>query len=91
MREENVKFFVQGYYDGETEFFELAGNRMLKIILKDDDGMRRFTKHLKEMRDLMDIDLENHCVTIDRDNFESIMFTAVIASRGAELFGGLKQ
>ncbi len=90
MREENVKLFVQGFYDADCILYDLNEKRMIEISLKDEDGMRNLTTHLKDVRDLMDIDLDNLKVTMDRDNFESIMFTAAILSRANDLFGGLE-
>lgn len=88
MREENVKMFVQGFYNAECAFYEMRDKRMIDITVKDEEGMRYLTGHLKEMKDLMQIDLENLTITMDRDDFESIMFTAAILSRAGDLFGG---
>lgn len=87
MREENIQIFVRGYYKAtDVECYELGSQRMIKLALGKTEDLQKFTSELKDVRDLMDIDVENLTVVMDRDDLETIMFLGMLRLKADELF-----
>lgn len=89
MREENLFMFLKGNYDTEEVNLYTVGEekkRMVDIKFNTTKELQRFTKTFKDMRNLMEVDVEDKKLTMDRDDLESILFLALILDKANDLF-----
>jgi hypothetical protein len=87
MKEELIKMFVQGYFQGVTdiEFYEQRDKRMLNICFKEVEHLQSATGSLKPYREHYFADVDNNMVVFDRDDFESIMYMVASFTTAKEL------
>ncbi|MDP3013535.1 MAG: hypothetical protein Q8M92_04785 [Candidatus Subteraquimicrobiales bacterium] len=89
MKEDHVRMFVRGYLEADdVEFFDMGEKRMVNITMRDTAGLQSFTSSFKLLRDIMEIDVEKLSIVMDRDDFESLLFSSLLQAKANDILSG---